>query len=122
QWLRERMRAEVRAEVRHEEGIPARGPSAPVDRTQVVLALAAEALLVRDVTASGRLDFAHTAGLDGLEARFAEGFAALAWRPGPWLVVARYGLTRELSPGIRGAFGDRTFQTLSLMPAVRVGD
>ena len=122
QWLRVRVRAEVRAEVRHEEGTPARGPAVPVDRTQVVLALAAEAQLVRDVTASGRLDFAHTAGLGGLEARFAEGFAALAWRPGPWLVVARYGLTRELSPGIRGAFGDRRLHTLSLMPAVRVGD
>lgn len=129
QWLRERVRADLRAEVRHEEGTPARGVlapgqsgPAPVDRTQVVLALAAEALLMRDVTASGRLDFAHTAGLGGLEARFAEGFAAVAWRPGPWLVVARYGLTRELSPGARSAFGDRTLQTLSLMPAVRVGD
>ncbi|WP_208726204.1 flagellar motor protein, partial [Corallococcus terminator] len=129
QWLQERVRADVRAEVRHEEGTPARGVllpgqsvPAPVDRTQVVLALAAEALLARDVTASGRLDFAHTAGQDGLEARFAEGFAAVAWRPGPWLVVARYGLTRELSPGVRSVFGDRTLQTLSLMPAVRVGD
>ncbi|CAM3130858.1 flagellar motor protein [Corallococcus soli] len=122
QWLRERVRADVRAEVRHEKGTPARGVSGPVDRTQVVLALAAEALLARDVTASGRLDLAHTTGREGLEARFAEGFASLAWRPGPWLLVARYGLTRELSPGVRSAFGDRVLQTLSLMPAVRVGD
>ncbi|NOJ92992.1 flagellar motor protein, partial [Corallococcus coralloides] len=122
QWLRERFRADVRAELRHEEGTPARGASGPVDRTQVVLALAAEGQLMKDVTASGRLDFAHTAGRDGLEARFAEGFAALVWRPGPWLVVARYGLTRELSPGARFAFGDRVLQTVSLMPAVRLGE
>ncbi|WP_407926990.1 flagellar motor protein [Corallococcus silvisoli] len=122
QWLRERFRADVRAELRHEEGTPARGAPGPVDRTQVVLALAAEAQLLKDVTASGRLDFAHTAGRDGLEARFAEGFAALVWRPGPWLVVARYGLTRELSPGARSVFGDRVLQTLSLMPAVRLGN
>ncbi|WP_223645605.1 flagellar motor protein [Corallococcus sp. EGB] len=122
QWLRERFRADVRAEVRHEEGTPARGASGPVDRTQVVLALAAEGQLAKDVTASGRLDFAHTVGREGLEARFAEGFAALVWRPGPWLVVARYGLTRELSPGARFAFGDRVLQTVSLMPAVRLGE
>ncbi|RKH88248.1 flagellar motor protein, partial [Corallococcus sp. AB045] len=122
QWLRERFRADVRAELRHEEGTPVRGASGPVDRTQVVLALAAEGQLMKDVTASGRLDFAHTAGREGLEARFAQGFAALVWRPGPWLVVARYGLTRELSPGARFAFGDRVLQTVSLMPAVRLGD
>lgn len=122
QWLRERFRADVRAELRHEEGTPARGASGPVDRTQVVLALAAEGQLMKDVTASGRLDFAHTAGREGLEARFAEGFAALVWRPGPWLVVARYGLTRELSPGARFAFGDRVLQTVSLMPTVRLGE
>jgi hypothetical protein len=121
QWLRERFRANARLELRHESGTPARGGAGPVDRTQVVLGLAAEAQLLEDVTASGRLDFAHTAGRDGLEARFAQGFAALVWRPGPWLVVARYGLTRELSPGFRAAFGDRVLQTLSLMPAVRVG-
>nr|WP_244238897.1 flagellar motor protein [Corallococcus carmarthensis] len=122
QWLRERFRADVRAELRHEEGTPALGTSGPVDRTQVVLALAAEAQLLKDVTASGRLDFAHTAGREGLEARFAQGFAALVWRPGPWLVVARYGLTRELSPGARFYFGDRMLQTVSLMPAVRLGE
>ncbi|WP_368738463.1 flagellar motor protein [Corallococcus exiguus] len=122
QWLRERFRADVRAELRHEEGTPVRGASGTVDRTQVVLALAAEGQLMKDVTASGRLDFAHTAGQEGLEARFAQGFAALVWRPGPWLVVARYGLTRELSPGARFAFGDRVLQTVSLMPAVRLGE
>jgi hypothetical protein len=57
-----------------------------------------------------------------LEARFVEGYAAVAWRPGPWLVVARYGLTRELLPGARAAFGERALQLFSLLPAVKLGD
>ncbi|WP_236068844.1 flagellar motor protein [Citreicoccus inhibens] len=121
-WLRERVSAGLRAEVRHEAGTPARGDTTPVDRTQLVLALTAEARLVRDVTASGRLNWGRTAGRTGLEARFVEGFAALAWRPGPWLVMARYGFTHELLPGARSAFGNRGLDVLSLMPALRLGE
>jgi hypothetical protein len=122
QLLWERLRVDGRVELRHEEGTPERGSRTPVDRTQVVVALAAQAELHEDVTASGRVDFARTAGADALEARLVEGYAALAWRPGPWLVVARYAVTRELLPGARAAFGDRALQIVSLLPAVRLGD
>ncbi|GEN09103.1 hypothetical protein SAMN05443572_105361 [Myxococcus fulvus] len=122
QLLLSRLRLEGRFELRREKGTPERGAAEAVDRLQTVVALAAEAELLRDVTASGRVDFARTVNDDALEARLLEGYAALAWRPGPWLVVARYGVTRELLPGTRSAFGDRALQILSLMPAVRVGD
>ncbi|MCP3105158.1 flagellar motor protein [Myxococcus sp. K15C18031901] len=122
QLLLERLRLEGRLELRREKGTAERGSDAPVDRLQTVVALAAEAELHRDVMASGRVDFSRTVNEDALEARFVEGYAAVAWRPGPWLVVARYAITRELLPGARMAFGDRALQVLSLMPAVRVGD
>jgi hypothetical protein len=122
QLLLPRLKVDGRLELRREEGAPERGAVGRVDRQQAVVALAAEAELREDVTASGRVDFSRTLGTEGLEARFLEGFAAVAWRPGPWLVVARYGVTRELLPGVRSAFGDRTLQILSLLPAVRVGD
>jgi hypothetical protein len=122
QLVLERLRVDGRVELRREEGTPERGALAPVDRVQAVVALAAQAELREDVTASGRVDFAHTAGAEALEARLVEGYAAVAWRPGPWLVVARYGLTRELLPGARAAFGDRALQVFSLLPAVRLGE
>lgn len=122
QLVLERLRVDGRVELRREEGTPERGARTPVDRVQAVVALAAQAELREDVTASGRVDFARTAGAEALEARLVEGYAALAWRPGPWLVVARYGLTRELLPGARAAFGERALQIFSLLPAVRLGD
>jgi hypothetical protein len=122
QWVTERLRVDGRLELRREEGLPERGARTPVDRTQAVVALAAQAELREDVTASGRVDFGRTAGAVALEARLLEGYAAVAWRPGPWLVVVRYGLNRELLPGARAAFGDRALQVFSLLPAVRVGD
>jgi len=122
QLLLDRLRLEGRVELRREKGTAERGSSEPVERLQTVVALAAEAELHRDVTASGRVDFSRTVNEDALEARFLEGHAAVAWRPGPWLVVARYAVTRELLPGARSAFGDRALQILSLMPAVRLGD
>ncbi|MFP2912113.1 flagellar motor protein, partial [Pyxidicoccus sp. 3LFB2] len=63
-----------------------------------------------------------TANVEALEARLVEGYAAVAWRPGPWLVVGRYAITRELLPGARAAFGDRALHLFSLLPAVQVGD
>jgi hypothetical protein len=122
QVLLARLRVEGRAEVRREEGTPVRGSTAPVDRLQVLVALAAEALLRKDLTVSGRVTFARTQGAEQLEQRLVEGYSAVAWRPGPFLVVARYSLTRELLPGSRGAFGERGLQLFSLLPAVRLGD
>ncbi|HYH99577.1 flagellar motor protein [Hyalangium sp.] len=122
QLVRERLRVDARAEVRRERGTPVRGAQGAVDRLQAVVALAAEALLREDLSLSGRVNFARTVGAERLEERLLEGSAAAAWRPGPFLVVARYSVTRELLPGARGAFGDRALQVLSLLPAVRLGD
>ncbi|WP_164018796.1 flagellar motor protein [Pyxidicoccus trucidator] len=122
QLLLARLRVEGRVELRREEGTPERGAQTPVDRLQTVVALAAQAELREDVTASGRVDFSRTVNEEALEARFVEGYAAVAWRPGPWLVVGRYAITRELLPGARAAFGDRALQIFSLLPAVQAGD
>jgi hypothetical protein len=121
QWVLPRLRMDGRVELRREEGTPERGARTPVERVQAVVALAAQAELREDVTASGRVDFGRTAGAEALEARFVEGYAAVAWRPGPWLVVGRYAVTRELLPGARAAFGDRALQVFSLLPAIQVG-
>ena len=121
QWVLPRLRVDGRVELRREEGTPERGARTPVERVQAVVALAAQAELREDVTASGRVDFGRTAGAEALEARFVEGYAAVAWRPGPWLVVGRYAVTRELLPGARAAFGDRALQVFSLLPAIQVG-
>jgi hypothetical protein len=122
QWVQGRFRVDGRAELRRESGTTVRGPRRPVDRTQVVLALASEALLREDLTVSGRLNFARTLGRAGLEARLLEGHVGAAWRPGPLLLVARYGVTRELAPGPRSVFGERAVQIFSLLPAFQVGE
>lgn len=122
QLVRERFRVDGRAELRRERGTPVRGAPVPVDRVQAVVALAAEALLREDLSLSGRVNFARTLGGERLEERLLEGSAGAAWRPGPFLIAARYSVTRELLPGARGAFGDRALQVLSLLPAVRLGD
>jgi hypothetical protein len=103
---------------------PVRGATEPVDRVQAVWVLAAEAVLREDLTLSGRMNYGRTYGRETgqAEARLFEGYAALAWRPGPFLLVARYGLTRELLPGERSVFGERGQQIISLLPAVRLGD
>jgi hypothetical protein len=124
QFLLERFRADGRLELRFERGTPVRGPTAPVDRIQAVMTLAAEAVLREDLSLSGRMNYGRTHLRESgeTEARLLEGYAALAWRPGPFLVVARYGLTRELLPGERSVFGERAQQVISLLPAVRLGE
>jgi hypothetical protein len=117
-----RFRVDGRAELRREQGTPVRGPDVSVDRVQMVAALAAEALLREDLSLSGRVHFARTLGDERLEQRLLEGSTGVAWRPEPFLLVARYSVTRELLPGARGAFGERALQVLSLLPAVRLGD
>ena len=116
----ERLRVDGRAEVRRERGVPDRGAQTPVDRLQAVVALAAEAVLREDLALSGRVNFARTVGTEQLEQRLLEGSTGVSWRPGPFLLVARYSVTRELLPGPRNAFGERMLQVLSLMPTVRV--
>lgn len=124
QLLLERFRADGRLELRFARGTPVRGATTPVDRVQAVMMLATEAVLREDLTLSGRMNYSRTYERESrvAEARLLEGYAALAWRPGPFLLVARYGLTRELLPGERSAFGERGQQIISLLPAVRVGD
>ncbi|AKJ02846.1 hypothetical protein ATI61_11337 [Archangium gephyra] len=124
QLLLERLRADGRMELRFERGTPVRGSTEPVDRIQAVMALAAEAVLREDLSLSARMNYGRTYQRESreAEARLLEGYAALAWRPGPFLLVARYGLTRELLPGERSVFGERGQQIISLLPAVRLGD
>ncbi|HEX8435351.1 flagellar motor protein [Archangium sp.] len=124
QLLLERIRADGRVELRFGRGLPVRGATEPVDRIQAVMVLAAEAVLRDDLSLSGRMNYSRTYLRETreAEARLLEGYAALAWRPGPFVVVARYGLTRELLPGERAAFGERAQQIISLLPAVRLGD
>ncbi|MBF5044222.1 flagellar motor protein [Aggregicoccus sp. 17bor-14] len=121
QWVLERLRLQARAELRDEHGASDRAPSLPVDRRQAVVGLAADLTLRRDLSASGRLDVGHTVGQGALEARFVEGYAALAWRPGPLALVGRYALTRELSPGEGSVLGERALQVFSLLPALQLG-
>jgi hypothetical protein len=124
QLVLERFRADGRMELLFTRGTPDRGPAEPVERLQAVMALAAEAVLREDLSLSGRMNYGRTSRRESgeTEARLLEGFAALAWRPGPFLLVARYGLSRELLPGERAVFGERGQQIFSLLPAVRVGD
>jgi hypothetical protein len=122
QLILPRLRADARAELRSERGRPVRGAPVPVERVQAVVMLAAEAVLREELTLSGRLNFARTEAAERLEGRLLEGYTALAWRPGPLLLVARYGVSRELLPGPRGAFGERIRQNVSLLPAVRLGE
>jgi hypothetical protein len=124
QLVRERFRADGRVELRFARGTPLRGTTEPVDRVQAVMVLATEAVLREDLTLSGRMNYSRTYDRETrrAEARLLEGYTALAWRPGPFLLVARYGLTRELLPGERAAFGERGQQIISLLPAVRVGE
>jgi hypothetical protein len=124
QLVLERFRADGRVELRFARGTPVRGTTEPVDRVQAVMMLATEAVLREDLSLSGRMNYGRTYDRRSsrVEARLLEGYAALAWRPGPFLLVARYGLTRELLPGERAVFGERGQQIISLLPAVRVGD
>lgn len=124
QLVLERFRADGRLELLFASGTPERGSTAPVDRLQAVMALAAEAVLREDLSLSGRMNYGRTVRQDSgeTEARLLEGYAALAWRPGPFLLVARYGLSRELLPGERAVFGERGQQIFSLLPAVRLAD
>ena len=122
QLVRERLRVDGRVELRREQGTPVRGPQVSVDRVQLVAALAAEALLREDLSLSGRVNFARTLSGEELEQRLLEAYTGVAWRPEPFLLVARYSVTRELLPGPRGGFGDRALQIFSLLPAVQLGD
>ncbi len=124
QLLLERFRADGRLELRFARGTPLRGATEPVDRIQAVMSLATEAVLREDLSLSGRMNYGRTYQRESraAEARLLEGYAALAWRPGPFLLVARYGLTQELLPGERSVFGERGQQIISLLPAVRLGD
>ena len=124
QLVLERLRAQAHVELRWDRGTPVRGDGEPLVRRQWVASLATEAVLREDLSLSGRMNYGDTRreGLAPPEARLLEGYAALAWRPGPWLLVARYGITRELSPGERSLFGERTQQIISLLPALRLGD
>ncbi len=121
-WIGTRLRLSARGEVRRETGQPVRGATAQVERLQGLLSGAAEAELTDSLRFSGRVNVAHTRANGFLDARFLEATTALVWRIDPAILVARYSARRELSPATRKLFGERTFHTVSLLPALRVGD
>ena len=124
QLVLERFQAQGSMELRIEHGTPERGAAETVSRLQAVTLLSAEAALRDDLSISGRLNYGRTYQYESgtTEALLLEGYAAVAWRPGPLLLVARYGITRELLPGERSVFGERAQQIISLLPALRLGD
>lgn len=124
QLVLERLRVGGNLELRSERGTPERGSTPRVDRLQTVAMLAVEGVLREDLTVSGRTNLSRTVeGTSGrVEAGLFESYTALAWRPGAFALVARYGILRELSPGERAVFGERSQQVISLLPALRLGE
>ena len=121
QWLHGWLKAYVRAELRHDRGIPLLGPPVPVDFTQRLLSGAIEADLRDDLRASARINFGDTYDAPGVRlARFLEGGAGLAWTHAPWLVLLRYSVQRSLSPP-PSVDPERTLQIFSLLPSVDLG-
>lgn len=121
-WIAEWARAFARAELRYERGSTLRGPTTDVERLQRLASAGLELDLHRSASASARLNFSDTSQRGVLEARLVEATASVAWRLDQGMAVLRYSLLRELPPPSRGgAFGERTLQTVSLLPAVRFG-
>lgn len=124
QLVLERFQAQGHVELRIEHGTPVRGSPETVSLLQPVAMLSASATLRDDLSLSGRMNYGRTYQSESgtTQALMLEGYTALAWRPGPLLLVARYGITRELLPGERSVFGERGQQIFSLLPALKLGD
>lgn len=122
EWVTPRVKAALRAELRKDVGhaVDAPGSAIAVDRIQRVLGGAIQAQLLESLRASARFDYADTYNLDVREARLLEGTAGLTWRSEPGIWLLQYSVTRELSPPPR-AFGERTLQVVSLLPAYTFG-
>lgn len=122
EWVTPRVKAAIRAELRKDHGTTSFSPgvAARVDRTQRVLGGAIQAQLLESLRASARFNYADTYASDVREARFLEGTAGLTWRTDPGIWLLQYSVTRELSPPPR-AFGERTLQVVSLLPAYTFG-
>ena len=122
EWVTPRVKAALRAELRKDVGhaVDAPGSAVAVNRTQRVVGGAIQAQLLESLRASARFDYADTYNLDVREARLLEGTAGLTWRTEPGIWLLQYSVTRELSPPPR-AFGERTLQVVSLLPAYTFG-
>jgi len=118
-YFSDRLRLFGRAELRFERGSPLLGPVTPVDRRQQVFSAGAEWDVFDNLRASGRVNFSDTRNLGLVEAHLIEGTAGLAWRSADLAAVLRYTLVRELHPPVFGSFGERTFQTISLLPTLK---
>jgi hypothetical protein len=113
-WVRERVRAFGRAELRFERG-------AAVSRVQRLAGGGGEVELLPSLRGSLRVNYSDTTNAQALEARLFEGSAGLAWRLEGGMVVLRYSVERELPPLARAGFAEKGLQVVSLMPSLRLG-
>ena len=118
----ERLRLYGRGELRSERGTSMLGVPVETSRLQRVLSLGADVTLLSNLRASGRLNWVDTENLDALESLLLEGSAGISWRLPGAIVIAHYGITRELLPPDRGQLAERRFQSVSLMPSFALGD
>lgn len=117
-FVRERLRLFGRAELRAE-----RDPDADSELTvQRVLSGAGELRITDAVRFSGRINFADTYEGVARRARLLEATTGLSWRGALGAVVLQYSVTREQQPPSKSDAGERGFQAVSLLPALRVSD
>jgi len=120
QWLGERARASVRAELRKERGSSVLLSAGAVDRLATVLSAAGEVELVSWLVASGRLNFAHSVNAGRMEQRLVEASTGLAARWKGVFAALRYSVERELPPPSRGGWVERSLHVVSLLPAIQL--
>ncbi len=120
--VHERVRGQLRAELRHERGQALLWPSREVDRTVRLLTLAVDSEPAAALGLSGRVHYADATEAGVTAARLLEGHLSATWRFGPGAVVLHYAVVRELPPPSRGSPAERTVHRVSLLPAVALGD
>lgn len=124
-WILERVQLFAKAEERRES-------RAGAELVQRLLLTSAEWRIAETLSIGGRFQFGDTQRDDDAQprrglvwnaraARFVEGSAGLAWRPGPFIGIFRYSITAEQSPDapVNAALVRR--EVVSLMPGVRLG-
>lgn len=106
-WETRRVRLFTRGEVRAES----------TGLAQWLATAGGEASITESISASARFQFTHASRGGLLESRLVDGTAALAWRFGIGMAVARYTYQQELRSG-----RERRLHLVSLLPALKFGD